>query len=106
VQSYDPTAAAPHGQRMIGRDPEQPGAEGALVAKLPAPLECGEQGLDDDVFRVRPIPQDEIGDGLYLPAVQREHVLERLRAAPPKSVDGQRVPFVPAGRTWVRRFGG
>ena len=53
-----------------------------------APLERGQQRLDDDVLGLRPVAEDQVGDALELAPVGLEQVPERLGSMPAQGLDG------------------
>jgi hypothetical protein len=64
--------------------------QGILVTETPTVLKCREQAVGHDVLGCGPVPDDEVGHRLDVPAVPVKQVGQHLGASPTQCLDGHR----------------
>ena len=102
VERDEAGGAPPPPEGLVRDHPEQPGAQGALVADRAATLEGGQEGLDHGILGFRAIAQDQVRDRLELAAVRLEQLSQGLGPSPAQRFDGHRPSIARTIMTAVR----
>ena len=91
LQPGHPALPASLAQRQIGRDAQEPGPQGPILAQRRAAIQGGDQRVHQDILRRLAVAQDQIGDALDLPAMLLEQIGKHSWLTAAKRLDGQPV---------------
>ena len=97
IQLDDPGGSLAMAERPVRSDAEQPRPERIVVSEAAAMVERREQAVRDDVLGGGPVADDEVGDGLHVPAVPGEQVGQYLGSSPTQRLDRHVDPPVGPG---------